>query len=107
VFVVAVALVSLIQWPRYDRDASGRAGTAAGLDVDQVDAWDQNAADDEPWALVSQLMADVTAEEVSAADLSTTIGSADRAVASLSEGEKAELARMLRAELGESDVSLR
>lgn len=99
--IVLVALVGVTQWQKRSQPASSAAGPEAVAVAGHADAWLTPAADDEPWALVSLVMADVAADEMLAADVPAVIGSADRALESLSEGERAELARLLKAEINE------
>ena len=103
--IVLVALIGLTQWQNSHQPLSPAAGAAAVPLVDQTEPWLTLPEDDEPWALVSQVMADVAADEISAAEMPATIGWADRALESLSEGEKAELARLLKADMDEPGVS--
>jgi hypothetical protein len=50
-------------------------------------------------------MAEATAGDPSAVALPATVGSADRALESLSEDEQAELARLLKAEIDDPGTS--
>ena len=103
--ILLIALIGLTRWQDSHQPLSPAAGAAAVPLVDQAEPWLTLPVDDEPWALVSQVMADVAADEMSAADMPATIGWADRAFESLSEGEKAELARLLKADMDEPGVS--
>ncbi|MCX6539365.1 MAG: hypothetical protein NT151_10615 [Acidobacteria bacterium] len=103
--IVLVALVGLTQWQNSHQPQPPAAGAAAVPVVIQVEPQLAFPDNDEPWALISQVMADVAADEMSAADMPATIGSADRALESLTEAEKAELARLLKAEMDEPGVS--
>ena len=57
---------------------------------------------DEPWMFLSQLGSEFSADELAAADVRPVPGATDRAIAQLSGGERAELAKLLRAEMGDS-----
>ena len=99
--IVLVVLIGLTQWQNSHRPQPPAAVPAIG----QTESLLALPVDDEAWALVSQVMADVAADEMSAAGMPATIGSADRALESLSVAEQAELARLLKAEMDESGVS--
>ena len=102
--VVLAVLVGVTQWQgRHDPRLAG-AELASAPPVGQVELL-ALPADDEPWSLVSQVMADIAADETSAAAMPESIGSADRALESLSESEKGELTRLLKAEIGGPGVS--
>lgn len=103
--VVLLALVGLTEWQNRRQLQSPAAGAAAVSLGGQSEPWPALPVDDEPWTLVSQVMADVAADEMSAAELPATVGSADRALESLSEAERIELARLLKAELDDPGMS--
>jgi len=103
--IVLAVLVGLTQWQSRHQMPYTAAVPIAAPAVEPIDAASVLPADDEPWALVSQLMEAAAAGGMSAGDMPATIGSADRAVESLSEGEKVELVRLLKAEMDEPGVS--
>ncbi|MCX6544755.1 MAG: hypothetical protein NTV05_10135 [Acidobacteria bacterium] len=103
--VVLLLLVAVTQWQNSRQPPTRVARPEAVQPVGQAELWPAPSVEDEPWALVSEAMADLTAGEMSAVDLPATIGSADRALESLSEDEQAELARLLKAEIDDSGPS--
>ena len=94
--IVLVVLIGLTQWQNRRQPLSPAAGPVVG----ETESLLALPIDDEPWALVSRVMADAAADDMPAA-----IGSADRALESLSDTEKGELARLLKAEIGGPGVS--
>lgn len=103
--LVLVALVGLTRWQAGQVTLRSPGGGVVAPAADSLDAAVATSADDEPWALVSQLLDEVAADETLAGEMPPAIGSADRAVESMSAGETAELARLLKAQIDEPGVS--
>jgi len=103
--IVLAVLVGLAQWQSRHQMPSPAAVRVAVPVAEQMDTATVLPADDEPWALVSQLIEAAADSGMSAGDLPATIGSGDRALESLSEGEKVEIVRLLKAEMDEPGVS--
>jgi len=101
VAVLALAVGTL--WRHAPGTAPGLGGVA-GIESAAGDLaarpTDMEALDDDaPWQLVADASEDMDWDEVSAAGFGPVLGSAERAVSELSEHERSELARLLRAEL--------
>jgi len=108
VSVVVLALAGSVVLRRAPGAASGPGGVAGIEDV----AIDRSALpadvlaldDDAPWRLVADVSEDVDWDAVLAAGFGSALGSAERAVSLLSDNERSELARLLKAELEGSSL---
>jgi hypothetical protein len=97
--LVLVVLFGLTEWHARRQTPFVATESASGPVAGAIGQFPAVPVDDEPWALVSQLMADVASDELASADMPATLGSADRAIETLTEAEQAELTRLLKAEL--------
>jgi anti-sigma-K factor RskA len=105
--IVIVALVGLTVWQNRTAAPTEPAAeiTAALVSGEQLESPLTVLESDEPWMLISRVRADLESDETLVADMSAPVGSADQALNSLSDGEKHELARLLKAEIGEPGVA--
>jgi len=99
--VIVGAAIWTVQQPGVPARLAASADVSASRAVDPSNHV-ESLADDESWSLVSHLAGALSGEPGSGDAVTTPIGSADRAIPSLTEGERAELARLLRERLGES-----
>ncbi|MEI6667923.1 MAG: hypothetical protein WCP29_07185 [Acidobacteriota bacterium] len=100
--VVVCVLLAAAAWQGTGREVP-RGGDVAGGVAPVEEVLVSGPAVDEAWNVVSGVAADLAATEPAGGELAGTIGAADRAVDSLSDGEQAELARLLKAELDQPD----
>ena len=101
---VAVLVVAIgISWAIRERapvgpaDPAGGVAGAAQASGDRV--IDADDADDPSWRLVSELSSHISLDEAEASGVFPAPGGTDRALWQLDEGERAELARILLAEI--------
>lgn len=103
VAAMAAVLVAVATIPRSGPTAGGAgdAGPGAEAVVELAPSVGVSVAlaDDPPLDLIVELAGDLEWEAVVEAGLATGVGSADRAIGELSEGERSELHRLVREEL--------
>ena len=93
VLALVLAVVSIIVAPK-------RPAHAPGIGVEQTSAVaESDPAPDDAWTVIQALASDVDYEEARAAGAAPGEGSVDRAALELTDNERAELARLIDAEL--------
>jgi len=101
-FAVAVAVVAVAAVAVW----RGRAPVPAldhapGAAVSQAEALvPELAVDDESWSVVAGLVSEMSADVLSAEGMAAPAGAIDHAVGAMTEEQRAELARLLKAEIG-------